>query len=217
MQPRIFLYGKATSFANYQMAIKASGGLAVFSKSLADADGCDGLLLPGGSDLEPNLYGQVNTASQNIDPVRDAAELWLLNCFVAKGKPVFGICRGLQVINVAFGGTLLQDVGGHNADKLGDRFHNTYATAGTFPALLYSSTFFVNSAHHQAAGQPGQGLCIVQRSEDGIAEALCHETLPVFAVQWHPERLCGHFARNDVIDGSIIFDYFLSKCVANTQ
>ena len=148
----------------------------------------DALLLPGGGDLEPWRYGQENTASRGLEPERDEAELRLLQDFTALGKPVLGVCRGLQTINVFFGGTLAQDVPGHGAWEEGDRLHSV-RTAPSPLRPLWRERMTVNSAHHQAADRLGSGLRAVRWAEDGVVEALCHERLPVWAVQWHPERL----------------------------
>ena len=143
---------------------------------------------PRRGDLEPWRYGRENTASRSLEPERDEAELRLLQDFTAAGKPVLGVCRGLQVINVFFGGTLVQDIPGHAAWSEGDRLHGTRAAPSPLRPLL-GEGLAVNSAHHQAADRLGAGLRAVQWAEDGVAEALCHARLPVWAVQWHPERL----------------------------
>ena len=99
---RIFMRGNPGDFANYVAALTACGAEPVISMTLSDADTCDGLLIPGGADVNPVLYGQENTASEGIDDSRDADEIALAKCFFAAGKPVLGICRGHQVLNVAF-------------------------------------------------------------------------------------------------------------------
>ena len=100
----VYIWGSAERFANYRRAVEAAGGRVRFG---GDPAGCDALLLPGGGDLEPWRYGQRNTASVGLESMRDAMELQLLQQFVLRKKPVLGICRGLQTINVYFGGTLL--------------------------------------------------------------------------------------------------------------
>lgn len=147
----------------------------------------------------------MNTASRGLTPDRDAAELALLKRFSAAKKPILGICRGLQIINVAFGGTLIQDLPGHNAVNGMDRLHNVCMTP-SFLQVLYGTTMLTNSAHHQAVDQLGQGLRAVQWAPDGTVEALCHTQLPIWAVQWHPERM------NVVTDGVRLFRAFLSLC-----
>ncbi len=189
MRKTVYIWGGPERFANYRRMVEDAGARAVFGDAAAgQALRWDALLLPGGGDLEPWRYGRKNTASRNLEPERDEAELRLLEEFTAAKKPVLGICRGLQAINVFFGGTLAQDVPGHGAWADGDRIHG----AGSAPSPLLplcGGRLNVNSAHHQAADRLGGGLRAVQWAEDGVIEALCHRRLPVWAVQWHPERL----------------------------
>ena len=189
MEKTVYIWGGPERFANYRRWVESAGGRAVFGDA-SDGQGrkWDALLLPGGGDLEPWRYGQENTASRGLEPQRDEAELRLLQEFTALGKPVLGVCRGLQTINVFFGGTLAQDVPGHGAWEEGDRLHGV-RTAPSPLRPLWGERMTVNSAHHQAADRLGSGLRAVQWTGDGVVEALCHERLPVWAVQWHPERL----------------------------
>lgn len=172
----------------------------------------DGLVLCGGGDIDPVYYGKENTDCQEIDRERDMAELKLLEAYIKAGKPVFGICRGLQLINVYFGGTLHQHI--HCVDKHRqglDPYCVHKVTAKGFIKDLYGEEFFVNSYHHQAVEQLGKGL-IPLAWADGILEAFCHESLPVFAVQWHPEKLCFHMKRDDAVDGAPLLKHFLDIC-----
>ena len=189
---------------NYINALHAAGFSPAGEPTRADA-----LLLPGGGDLHPRLYGQSFAGSADIDESRDASELSLVRTFAAQKKPIFGICRGLQLINVAFGGTLHQHIDGHSQIDGNDRLHETH-TDDPLLRSLYGGRFTVNSAHHQSVACPGSKLCAVQWAADGTVEALRHRTLPIFAVQWHPERLCGKFARSNAIDGLILLREFFS-------
>ena len=166
----------------------------------AYAEALDGLVLMGGADVCPESYGERPLRPEwNGDKVRDDYEIALLRAFVASGKPVLGICRGLQVINVALGGTLWQDLGTQVPHALAHRNwsiyeKNTHATAmlpGTGLAKLYPATASVktNSVHHQAVKALGKGLVVEARSEpDGIVEAVRGTGASyLFAVQWHPE------------------------------
>lgn len=200
----VYIYGSRERFANYCRAVETAGGRAVFG-NCADSRALawDALLLPGGGDMEPWRYGQENTASRGLEPERDEAELRLLEAFTAAGKPVLGICRGLQTINVFFGGTLVQDIPGHSMVNGRDRLHRVRSAPSPLPPLA-GERMTVNSAHHQAADRLGTGLEPVQWAEDGVVEALRHRRLPVWAVQWHPERL------EESNAGRRLFDAFVS-------
>lgn len=180
-----FVWGDPKWYANYRAAVKLAGGRLCFR---GDPEDCDFLLLPGGGDLEPQRYGQENTASYGLEPERDRVELELIDRFVALRRPIFGVCRGMQVINVFFGGTLIQDIQGHRAVDGSDRYHRVKSSASPLRDLCGESCI-VNSAHHQAVDQIGTGLEAVQWTADGTIEALCHRSLPIWGVQWHPERL----------------------------
>ena len=197
----VYIWGEATRYENYRRGVEAAGGTVRFGGT---PEGCDALLLPGGGDMEPWRYGQSNTASRGLEPERDTAELMLLERFTAAGKPVLGICRGIQVINVFFGGTLCQDLPGHSAVDGHDSFH-TVRTARSPLLAVCGPLCRVNSAHHQAADAPGRGLRAVQWAEDGAVEAVCHDCLPVWGVQWHPERLPGEL-------GGRLLRAFLALC-----
>jgi putative glutamine amidotransferase len=151
------------------------------------------LLLPGGADIEPARFGAapLPNGSETFDIRRDELEFAVLEEFLRAGKPVIGICRGMQVINVAFGGTLWQD--------LPSQYGTSHSAPEGKPPLEHKVSFsggrveLVNSYHHQAADKPGRGIVIAAKSCDGVAEALEHESLPIRAVQWHPEKGCGGF------------------------
>ncbi|MEG2176872.1 MAG: gamma-glutamyl-gamma-aminobutyrate hydrolase family protein [Oscillibacter sp.] len=210
MTPILFVWGDRADYANYCRAVEAAGGAILFSREIQAAIGCDGLLLPGGGDLAPWRYGQGDCGSRRGDVTRDEAELTLAAQFAALNKPILGICRGMQLLNVYFGGTLLQDIPGHNARDGEDSLHTAKA-APSFLTALYGAEHVINSAHHQAVDRLGGGLQAVQWAQDGVVEALCHETLPVWGVQWHPERLCGPLARAGAVDGSGVFHWFLKN------
>ncbi len=201
---------------NYVSALQNLGAEPVRIDASAKASSFDGLLLPGGGDVAPLRYGQENDGSRGIDPELDALQFAAADAFISAGKPVFGICRGLQLLNVFFGGTLVQDLpsaASHSSGIVGtDLYHDSSAAENSFLASVYGFSFRINSSHHQAVDRPGKGLQVVQYSHDGVVEALSHETLPVWCVQWHPERLCGRFATDRAVDGSLVLDWFLNKC-----
>ena len=195
----VYISGSPSQFPNYHRAVTSAGGTMQWEGNPLL---CDALLLPGGGDLEPWRYGQENIASVHLDPQRDAEEFALLDQFTSARKPVLGICRGLQSINVFFGGTLLQDVVGHNTIHTLDRLH-TIKTISSPLQPLCGEHCLVNSAHHQAIDRLGTPLEAIQWASDGIIEAIQHHTLPVFALQWHPERL-------KTAHGIAIFRWFLT-------
>ena len=208
MTPEVFIWGCPGEYGAYRAAVTRAGGRSRLSRDLSAADGCCALLLPGGGDLEPWRYGQPDTACRGTDPARDAAELTLLERFTGAGKPILGICRGLQVINVFFGGTLVQDLPGHSQTGGTDRLHRVRSASSPLREL-WGDAPVVNSAHHQAADRLGTDLRAVQWAPDGTVEALLHGRLPVWAVQYHPERLTGA----GTADGDRLFAAWLALAV----
>ncbi len=216
---KIAIPGVGSQTKNYFAALQALGAEPELVKIGCDPANYDGLLLPGGVDVEPWRYGQENRGSLAMDAELDALQFTVLDAFVRAGKPILGICRGHQVINVYFGGTLIQHLptsDSHTRDELQrDRAHLTSAEPGSFLAGLYGTRFSTNSAHHQATDRLGDGLRTVQRASDGTAEAACHETLPVWSVQWHPERMSFGFRRDDTVDGEPLLRFFLEQCLSH--
>ena len=185
--------------------------LALVGAPLAETpENADVLLLPGGGDVHPRFYGRAIGGAADIDEARDERELALVDEFLREGKSVVGICRGLQLINVFFGGTLHRHIWGHAQERGCDRLHVVHTAPGLLRAL-YGARFTVNSAHHQAVEALGEGLQVLACAPDGTVEAIAHESLPVFAVQWHPERLCGAFARSDAVDGAKLLSALLRQ------
>ena len=209
MAKTVFLWGQPGQYPNYQRALKAAGAAVRLSQDLSGADRCSALLLPGGGDMEPWRYGQVNTASRGLEPDRDRAELLLLERFTRARKPVLGICRGMQALNVFFGGTLHARIPGHQQVQ-GDLIHPTRAR-GLLSQLLGPAPL-VNSNHHQAVRVLGEELCLLQQAADGTIEGFCHETLPILGVQWHPERQSGARLRADAVDAGPLLRYFVGQC-----
>jgi putative glutamine amidotransferase len=181
----------------------------------------DGLVLMGGSDVCPETYGEKALKPEwNGDRVRDDYEVALMNAFVARAKPVLGVCRGAQVINVAMGGTLYQDIATQLPNALDHRnwaiyernCHATTIVPGSGLSRLYPGVTLVktNSIHHQAVKDLGRNLVVEAWSEpDRVIEAI-RWTGPsyVFAVQWHPEF---HPPGDDsYIDDTPILDDFVA-------
>lgn len=188
-------------FADYSKALTEAGALVVgLSRDApveAMVDRLDGLVLSGGGDVDPTLYGaEQEPGCGAVEKERDLWELEILAEAIDRGLPVFGICRGLQVLNVVRGGTLVQDV----APDAGDghprfdrpRYETAHAVRlaeGTLAAALYGTELQVNSLHHQVVAEVGAGLVASGRSPDATVEALEMPGQPVLAVQWHPEAL----------------------------
>lgn len=209
MPPIIFIPGREDRLFRYAAAVRRAGGVPRFSLDASDAGGCAGLLLPGGGDLDPALYGQPCRGSCPPDPAQDLLEQVLLDRFVSLGAPVLGICRGCQAVNVFFGGTLFQDIGGHGQTEGRDRLHPAAAAEASLSRRLLGASFLVNSAHHQAVDRPGDGLWVDLRAEDGVIEGLYHPALPVWGLQWHPERLP---AGPGMADAAKVFDWLIAQC-----
>ncbi len=208
---------KPESYGLYVDAIKALGAEPTRMYCPSVSTEYDGLIVCGGVDVHPARYGEEVNGAVNMDEARDAAEIALIEAFLKAGKPILGVCRGHQLLNVYFGGTLLQhlpNVLEHSTALAGkDIVHNVVSVKGSITERLYGECFSVNSWHHQAILKLGDGLCITQRAEtDDVIEGFAHNSLPVFGVQWHPERMCCSQKRDDTVDGSVIFEYFIHVC-----
>lgn len=177
---------------------------------------CDGLVLCGGGDLDSALFGQVSCGSQPPDLARDRAELTLFHAFYQAGKPIFGICRGMQVINIGLGGDLIQDLPPasriFHSGSPHDLVHPVRSEPNSFLYGLYGPLFLVNSAHHQAVGRLGRGLRAIAWAESGFPEAIDCPGRPVLGVQFHPERMAFDQRPQGTVDGAPILFHFLSLC-----
>ncbi len=153
----------------------------------------DGLVLTGGGDIEPAVYGAAtHDATKYTDAERDRYDIGLMELVVERTIPTLGICRGLQLSNVVFGGTLAQHLDGHEADHLAyDTAHTVHVEPGSrLAAVVGHGEVAVNSLHHQAIAQLGRGVNAVATSADGVVEAIELDGSDHFlAVQWHPELL----------------------------
>jgi len=175
----------------------------------------DGLVLQGGADISPRAYGEEPLKPEwEGDPMRDRYEIELVREFMAAKKPVLGICRGAQMINVALGGSLHQDIPAHRSDDYDQHAHEVRLEPGSGLAKLYGETGprRVVSIHHQAIKRLAPGLSVEARAEDGVIEAV-RGTGPGYlcAVQWHPEF---HGGRDGFLDGGLLLDEFLKAAAA---
>ncbi len=190
--------------AVYFQGVTAAGGVAMLlppqpvDSGIAERvlDGLDGLLITGGNDVDPAVYGQTpHPATDRPGAQRDAWEFALLKAALRRQLPVLGVCRGAQVLNVALGGTLhqhLPDVIGHSGHRAGNAVFTSlpvHTVSGTRLAALVGESVDARCYHHQAVAELGEGLVVSAWDADGVIEAL---ELPghcfVLAVQWHPEE-----------------------------
>ena len=166
---------------NYCAAVEAAGANAVmleWDSAPQMIQTVDGIIIPGGADINPAVYGEENTDSIDIDDRLDRFEMFVIGTAIRNRKPILGICRGHQLMYEIYG----QD------------------------------DLLINSAHHQAIQVLADDLRAVQYSTDGEIEAIEHRLLPIYGVQWHPERTCLSYARPDIVNGLKLFDYFLETC-----
>lgn len=192
------------------------------AEKLAIVKEMDGLVLQGGSDLAPESYGEQPIGRWLGDRIRDEYELELMDLFLRDYKPVLGICRGFQLMNAYYGGTLFQDIETQRPDSIKHRdaieydrvHHGVRFVEGSFMQQMYAEAEnpMVNSVHHQAVKDLGKGL-VAQAycKEDGILEAFIHESAEpgkIFGVQWHPEFF--HTMGDKLIDPLKIINTFLS-------
>lgn len=223
----------------YQAAVLAAGGLPMVSPGLPSEElaaelvrRCDGVLITGGDDINPEIYGVKPDAALEKTLYRekggrDLRELRLVDEVFRQRKPVFGICRGHQMLNVALGGTLILDIqtqvpGAFNharTDRKSEIVHQARLTGGSLLASITGTKLLgVNSTHHQALGRLAKALQATAISDDGVVEAaeLSHDAaqmLPYFmSVQFHPERLATRYPEHQEL-----FKQFIRACVVNRK
>ncbi|CEK18953.1 gamma-glutamyl-gamma-aminobutyrate hydrolase family protein [Chthonomonas calidirosea] len=203
----------------YVRAIEEAGGIPIVLPSLSlpspetwmgYLDAIDGLLLTGGADIDPTFYGQPRHEKLGeVQPVRDATEIPLVQKAIERDLPIFGICRGIQTLNVALGGTLYQDLPSefpseihHRQTDLGyrrsDFSHSiTIEPDSRLAAIVGCTEMPVNSLHHQAVRDVAPGLRVVARAPDGVIEGLESDRHHfILAVQFHPEETAVHDPRS---------------------
>jgi putative glutamine amidotransferase len=204
--------------ATYTDAIYAAGGqpviLPVVEQPPKDMLArMDGLLLTGGGDVDPALYGETPDPSvYGVRRDRDAFETALYREAVARALPILGICRGMQLVNVLRGGTLIQEVGGHwQLEPATEPSHDVDVSAGTSLADAMGSCAPVNSFHHQALGDIGTALRVTAVCGD-VVEAVEATDVDLVGVAWHPELLAPTDPRQKAI-----FESFLKKAAATSE
>lgn len=228
MKPLILIAGTMKVHKRYYDMIQKSGMNAqmlsyrqgeAFPYSTLQNLSFDLLLLPGGGDFDPAFYGEKNAGANASDGMLDLMQFQLLQLALVRQKPVIGICKGMQLIHVFFGGRLLQDLPENNMhyypytgkdamhsvqllplpsmmpDKECDRNFLSHKKASASQrekqmlSTLLARFSVVNSAHHQAVSDLPDCLICLQQSPDGIPETILHKELPIIGFQWHPERL----------------------------
>jgi putative glutamine amidotransferase len=205
--PYVAILGRSKDTGNYETALRRLDIPHHITLDPQEASLATHLLLPGGGDITPAFFGQTDHGSVQIDTELDILQFQALSLFIEQKKPVLGICKGLQIINVHFGGDIKQHI--DTADlhkwKEKDQEHYVYHSAlsrDDFFYQLYGNSALVNSAHHQAVDRLGEGLICACRAKDNVIEGLFHTFLPLFAVQWHPERFWEQ-------GGEALFRYFI--------
>ncbi len=210
---KILIAGIPEKTQNYEKALACFPVSFYTSLKPSNPSDYDKLLLPGGGDIHPARFGQPNQGSRDVDPALDDIQFSLLDHFVRAGKPVLGICRGIQIINVYFGGDIIQNLSTRFLHQYNekDQTHLVHTAPDSLLYKLYGSSCCVNSAHHQGCGRTGNGLVVTQKASDGVIEALEHTTKPIVGVQWHPERMGPAFYQTDTADGRKLIRHFLTQ------
>lgn len=216
--PVRFVDGRYVVNANYVEALVNAKAEPVIITSYTDLETLiptlNGILIPGGHDVEPSFYHEPNLHCGTIDLKTDELDLALIKAARKANLEIFGICRGLQIINVALGGSLIQDIPTQVESKLDHNYslnHNAM-TQGHMINLDPNSRLArscpleleVNSYHHQAIKKLADGLSVSAQAEDGVIEAV--EADKILAVQWHPERMISV----PIFQG--LFDDFIKRC-----
>lgn len=229
---RTLFLGKSLDYGEQRLsaAFARAGALPVLLPVLPDTshlaalvERVDALVLSGGSDVAPGLYGEEPLRPEWAgDPARDAYERVLLDAALARGKPVLGVCRGIQLLNAALGGSLHQDIAHQvpgalvhrDPARYDDNEHTVRLCKNSWLARLYPGPgeLLVNSVHHQAIKALAPGLAACAWAPDGVIEAVADEARALWAIQWHPEWLdpqSPHFARR--APGDPVFADFVAR------
>ena len=201
--------------AAYSRALALAGAVPLLApeqcyEELAEL--CDALLITGGDDVDPELYGEeILNDTVHVDPQRTAYEVPLTKAFLQRKKPILCICRGFQLLNCILGGDLYQDLVAQKGyvHMNGEIRHFVTAEEGSVLYRLFGREFKTNSTHHQAVRTLGKGLHATAHSIEGIVEAYEHDTLPILGTQFHPERLTNLLWDDRTPDYAPYFQYFV--------
>ena len=206
MKPRILVSGTENKMENYIRAFSALG--VAVDGVYAPVDGFeryDGLVLAGGGDLSSERSCCEAGLCSGVDLRREESDWLVIPSFMERKRPILGICRGLQLLNVYFGGTLVGDLGEenhrHNGVNGADNAHSVNVCSDNILQQLYDRQFRVNSYHHQGISVLAPGFQPLCTAEDGLVEAISRDK--ILAVQWHPERWSG---------GEVLLEHFISLC-----
>lgn len=212
---------------NFVNAVLKAGGVPILSAH-GDADTyariADGVLFSGGQDINPIHYGEkpYKEGCSYLDE-RDEMELAICKSFYKLKKPMLGVCRGIQTINVALGGTIIQDIpsmvelSAHKQSLFSDKpAHYVKSVEGSKIRELFGEEFIVNTHHHQAVKTCAPGFRATAFTDEGVIEAIEHESLPIIGTQWHPERMIGeeNFEMENMMP---LFEYFVELCKKQTK
>ncbi len=215
---------------NYMEAIRIGGGIPVLAGSSAIpedyAEMADGLVLTGGGPPHPRYFGStfsdiaendlknMRVMASESNTKRDNLEFPILDAFVKRKKPVLGICRGYQILNVYTGGKMqLNFAYKHGVEHQCGVIHDVEATPDSVLGQIFGEKFLVNSYHWNVVSEVSDDWNVTARSQDGIVEGVQHKTLPMIGTQFHLERMCGpvrHPAQGP--DSTPFFQYFVSLC-----
>ncbi|OIJ26398.1 gamma-glutamyl-gamma-aminobutyrate hydrolase family protein [Nocardioides luteus] len=197
-----------TSMSDFATRIAEAGGLPVHLSYDTDTEAVSawlsGVVITGGQDVHPAFWGGDTSVVRDVDPrtnpmvhdtERDAYEIALVRAAIERGIPVLGVCRGMQVLNVALGGTLVPHLADGPVSHLSAEIAPTDGTVdhvvsfaqGTIAAGLFGTETITNSWHHQAVDRCGAGVVVTGRTDDGVVESIEVPGRPVLGVQWHPE------------------------------
>ena len=230
-------------FDDYARVLMELGAEEAFvSLDVDELDRVDGLVFPGSTqDINPARFGQENLGSNDVCDDHDQVQWKLMDRAMKMGLPVLGICRGMQFINVYFGGDLVQDLISSPVHRYRepDCYHEVLTAPGSFAAKLFGPVASINSRHHQGLGGIGKGLkaaafwtpglsenltaedvapeaAVALADRDDweliVAESIIHESLPIIGYQWHPEKMVQKGDEKQKADGAAAIKYFLDLC-----